>query len=1311
MEIIITLIAVALLVYLKNRNTALSDQLEEFKASIKKLESRITKLELFHIKSEYEKESEFHKETVKKDISEVKVPDSATIAKEEVIEEKIIEEVKEEVVEESSSLAFLVTEEDDTDESPDELVEAAEKSSVVNGEEHTEESTVIKEEANPTEIPVRPEVSEPSRAKVYAHSSAPRPFKPKAPVVEEVKSEFWMKVEKQFVENWTGILGSVIMVIGVGFLGIYTALKISALGRFLLISGFATLLGAMFFYLHKKPSWLKLALWLRSSAGAIFLFACVGSITIPGLKWLETESTQILVLSLGVLLNLFLGYVGKNQGLASLHVLLSLVGVWTIPSTPTSLIIGGIVTLFGVALSYRENWEYHLLLTVSSFFAFHLLYWFSLNHIISNSDRIYGIATILCVGVAVALVHYREVYSKKSFERIPFLVHLINWFFFGFSLYLYSSGSKMTTFVLTAGAIAAFVLARRAKKLEISWLFLTDTLIAQVIAMIALITLARWQIDQSIIVASIFLEILLFLVIAKKENDLLLYKIGSVVLNCVGIYLVFYSIFTFNRLSELLLYEHATSILVSALFGTVFIYFSNKKNTLDLSGLFRALNYDMDEKTKHPVLSILVGVFFVSYYVHLIDYKWSIYTVLTILSVILYLRNKLQSVEFTFISAIFLMGAHIVNWVALNETRNESASQLLIVGLPLLTISALSIKFSYVEWASKHLKWIGVYLFSIQLILLTYYVYHPISVAAVSCAWLGLSLLAILIVKFISKKSDQFHQIDRNILHVGLVLIGLFLVRHLVVNLNSEELWGPIKARIWVEIMAFSVFLVWALTKNTENTPYKSWKYLHPLFVELILIFSFASLTLELNYQYLGFTWLGMAGITFALANWKHESIARISLYSFAFFLMSLVQEVYIYYRVHMDSGSASAFPTQQFILSSVFIVFSLTYLFIFYKRAKLIGINCPSVLSDLSSVAELLHRSAAFIGVYFFGIFIMLISYFMFVSTSEIIPGVIWLLLAALVATFSSKKQNNIPYVDRYKLHIIYLFLISFFIRHVLVHIQIESHVGIFKLRLLIELLAIGVVTYCATMKKPENSTYKSWDYLHPLLIEFLIIFSIFTIALEVDAIWQPIIWVSISFIFAFIGKSKFEKLSRLLFYSLILYWVAALQTAFVTSTYVVPSNEAWAQPWIYGSLSLVFQFAFLLYFYLRCSFEKIVLPRSLLFLTEVIEKVEKSRNTFVFYPLIICTAVFFFWTFDKSVLTLLWVIECLAIFMISLVLKKQHFRYVALGALAICIVRLIFFDLAQSSTLTRALVFLSVGIIMLVMNSLYNKFKNRFE
>jgi hypothetical protein len=682
--------------------------------------------------------------------------------------------------------------------------------------------------------------------------------------------------------------------------------------------------------------------------------------------------------------------------------------------------------------------------------------------------------------------------------------------------------------------------------------------------------------------------------------------------------------------------------------------------------------------------------------------------------VILFLRNKVQSIEIGLITIIFLVGSHIVNWVELHQMQDQSHLQLLIYGLPILAASALSIKFSFAKLFSKYLNWIGVYLFSIQLTILIYLLLNPISAIAVSCGWVLLSLFAIVIVKLISKKSIQYHNIDRYILHVGYILIGLFLIRHVFFNLNLEEFWGPLKGRIWAEIFAFFVFVFWANTKNNESANYRSWKYFHPILVELVLLFSISSISLELNYLFLPLIWLGMAGIIFGFANWKHEILGRITVYSFGLFLVSIIQELYIYYNIHIDTISMSSFPNQEFILASIFIVLSLSYLIVFYKRAKLLNTKWPYLVGFLKPIGDGLNKSAAFIGVYFFGGFLLLITYFMFESVSVIIPGVIWLLVSAVLATASLLcygKRSNFLNIDRYMLHITYLFIVSFLIRHFLVHIQLESYVGIFKIRFLIEVLAIGVFTYCTTLKKPDTSTYKSWDYLHPLLIELLILFSIFTIALEVDGIWQPLIWVAMSFIFAILGNSMHEKLSRLVFYSLIMYWVAAFQTAFLTSSYVVPTNDVYSQPWVYGTISLLFQFVFLLYFYLKCSFEKIVLPKSLMFFTEIIAKVQKRINIYVFYPLIICTAIFFFWTFDKSVLTLLWTIECLAIFTISIVLKKQHFRYVSLGALAICIVRLIFFDLAQASTLTRAIVFLSVGIIMLVMNSLYNKFKNRFE
>jgi uncharacterized membrane protein len=44
-------------------------------------------------------------------------------------------------------------------------------------------------------------------------------------------------------------------------------------------------------------------------------------------------------------------------------------------------------------------------------------------------------------------------------------------------------------------------------------------------------------------------------------------------------------------------------------------------------------------------------------------------------------------------------------------------------------------------------------------------------------------------------------------------------------------------------------------------------------------------------------------------------------------------------------------------------------------------------------------------------------------------------------------------------------------------------------------------------------------------------------------------------------------------------------------------------------------------------------------------------------------------------------------------------------------CMARLLFFDLRQNGTVTRAVVFILMGLLLLGMNALYARFKTRFE
>jgi uncharacterized membrane protein len=66
---------------------------------------------------------------------------------------------------------------------------------------------------------------------------------------------------------------------------------------------------------------------------------------------------------------------------------------------------------------------------------------------------------------------------------------------------------------------------------------------------------------------------------------------------------------------------------------------------------------------------------------------------------------------------------------------------------------------------------------------------------------------------------------------------------------------------------------------------------------------------------------------------------------------------------------------------------------------------------------------------------------------------------------------------------------------------------------------------------------------------------------------------------------------------------------------------------------------------------------------------------------------------------------------FVASILLREKHFRYVAMAGIVFCVFRLVVHDLSRSDMLVRGLVFTGIGIVLLVMYSLYNRFRGRFE
>ncbi|TDN38682.1 hypothetical protein A8B98_22485 [Hymenobacter sp. UV11] len=315
-----------------------------------------------------------------------------------------------------------------------------------------------------------------------------------------------------------------VLVTGVGFLGIYAALRVSPPVRFLLICAFAAGLLGVRFALRQKGFARQLNSWLLSSAEAIFLFACVAAVSIEGLRW-ATPPWDYLLLLAGVGANLLLAWRAPREEVATLHGVLSLVALAVLPPSVLTLGTAAAVTAFTIAITYRQRWKYQLLLSIASFFAFHL-YWHQQLADIPNSLRLTAMGLVGLVGVAAAVVQYRRVYAQRRFEPLLFTAHLLNWTCLGINLYLYSTGSIWKTIPLGLGALLTFWAGRQAKKLGIGWLFQTDTILSLILALATALSLQGWHATNSVILLFMLLEALLVALVMARQREALVYRVA-----------------------------------------------------------------------------------------------------------------------------------------------------------------------------------------------------------------------------------------------------------------------------------------------------------------------------------------------------------------------------------------------------------------------------------------------------------------------------------------------------------------------------------------------------------------------------------------------------------------------------------------------------------------------------------------------------------------------------------------------------------------------------------------------------------------
>jgi hypothetical protein len=791
--------------------------------------------------------------------------------------------------------------------------------------------------------PVAPDVSAPipefpsESASRRTRAVAEEPPPPRVPAPPSPLEEGWRRFEQMFIENWTGIAGTVVVVAGVTFIGIYTALRLAPVYRFLMIVGAAAALGGVSMFLCRREAWQALAEWVRSAAAAIFLFACAASGGLPGLglQWIEAATPALALLLLGLAVNLYLAWTAAAQTFASLHVILSVLPLVIVPQSAVSLGIASVVALFAVVLSFRARWDQHLLIVIGTYFLYHVSWYLRLgDELDATWLRSFGALSAIAVFVTAALVHYRKDYASQKLELWPLLVHISNWVLLALALLVYPNASSTRGLALALAGVIAYLLARRARPLGVRWLYLCDTLIGQALVVAALVSLYPLIANIQLTLLAIFLETVLFLRLVIDEGEDSLARVGWFSANSAGVLFAVGGVYVLGAEADLR-NQNAVILLVGAAAATVIHLYLARKHGERLHAL-------EGDSFPQAAMGWLVGAIVIVALLNLMENAWMETAALLAAGGLLFVSRAMLPPGLLAGTGAAVIAAHVMSWwMLLLRMPWEAAPLAQHIG-PLTTLGALTI------WlvGAGVLRQVAIYLLGFDAALAVYLFFNPVSPLIPGVAWLLLSLLALELANRLERPSAI------SALLLGYAYLAAFVGAYALVIIQTPAYLGLIRARMLIELFGLGVILYWWFYHPRQTLgEHPAWLRTHPFFLELGLIALAVTNIVEVPAQ-----WRPLLWALLALALLRPSVVRRIDerlqMYSVIFYWVS-VADVAVIMSV-FESPSPRWYDRPD-IMSLIAIALQIGYVVVSHTRLALADVRFPQGLGALGNLGKLI--------------------------------------------------------------------------------------------------------------------------------------------------------------------------------------------------------------------------------------------------------------------------------------------------------------------------------------------------------------------
>ncbi|MEN9335497.1 MAG: hypothetical protein RLZZ500_484 [Bacteroidota bacterium] len=1074
-----------------------------------------------------------------------------------------------------------------------------------------------------------------SAPKTTENEASPRAYSPPQPEEPSAFSLLLKKWERQFADNWTGILGTAIMVLGVGYLSIYTALKVSPLFRVMIIWAYAGLLMGSYLILKKKPLWEKTGLWLRSAGASLFLFGCFGASQIQALRFIEPIALSYGLIILGIGLNLWIGYRIKKQTFLSLHVVLSLLILCVIPEKLllTFLIASGTATV-GILLSYKEKWEYHIVTVISAFLLFDIWFTAEGTKLTAFENKI-AILGIVMVAVSCIAMQYRKLYDQITFDKAGFITHLVNWGLFAVGLLLHATGSKFKTIVLVVGAIACFWASRIAKKRGIQWLYQVDFMVSFVLLSFTIITLNEWNVGVALVFIGLTIVFNAGLLLTFLEEQPLLHRILK-----IG-----YSIYA-----------------VLTLIISLRVVIATPDYGLWMYGLLG-----------HSVLALGLHVYSLG------NAKWNGFDTFLGLASISFNGFFAIGLQLVMVALVFhhttdnafiyaLLGPALL-WSVLYTFRDS-----LLLNLGRLFFFVLAgIEVIYLSYEGAE-SWNDlIRLFAISMVI-GLQLRKPVLLENRFIIRFTMGLVGTILSIVLNFKYGDYQPVLSTLVFFGLAVAAIRIMIHLArvepTNLELPKFFKVLYGILFLSLLYFIVYHYDDLTALEMilcygiglSLPVLNLAQMHRLGMNnpeldaFIVSKKMDSVALFLITQCIGFwgisevsssyaiVYFGAVPLLYLMGYSKSAWFEKLGFFAFLQLVFNLI------YSLPVLLEFTGAYDTSQTVYFVIGFVLTVGYSVFQYRTTR-------------SDAAEYLVKS-----VYIQNLFLLFLVY---QSVVELYFGLA--LLGIALVNYAIRYRLEIG-IHRYTPD---AFALMGLVTSLSYSINASHQFSLLQWSVFGGIL-VGAIAWMLLMHKTaQNPLVIGLRQISVNLWLSILVFS------QLDQKWMPFYWAMMAIVHLYLYSRNytFHRAVPLLYYGL-----ANLHLGILGYWYYQPSYL----PFYIALMVGLGVFVGLAYKWLP-SFS--------------------LKNSLLIYPVTLSIGLFLYLTFDKGALTFFWVLEALGLLVLSITLKEKYFRYVSLSVVGLCIVRLMFFDLSNADFLLRALVLLGVGIVLLVMNSLFKKYKDRLD